>query len=90
MSGAAIYSSDIAFTPAVKAIQARKGSRRIYERVESKGSWRTAVTPELKKFIEEQRSVFLATASKDGHVRYPAISGSRFREMAALPTGYFG
>ena len=66
MAGAATHSSDIAFTPAVKAIQARKGSRRIYERVESKGAWQTAVTPELKKFIEEQRSVFLATASRDG------------------------
>lgn len=66
MAGAAIYSSDIAFTPAVKAIQARKGSRKIYERVENKGSWQTAITPELKKFIEEQRSVFLATASRDG------------------------
>lgn len=66
MAGAAIYSSDIAFTRAVKKIQARKGSRRLYERVESKGSWQTAVTPELKEFIEEQRSVFLATASKDG------------------------
>ena len=66
MAGAAIYSSDIAFTPAVKEIQARKGSRRIYERVEIKGSWQTVVTPELKEFIEEQRSVFLATASKDG------------------------
>ncbi|MBC9877705.1 pyridoxamine 5'-phosphate oxidase [Bradyrhizobium sp. INPA01-394B] len=66
MTSAAIHSSDIAFTPAVKKIQARKGSRRIYERVESKGSWQTSVTPELKKFIEEQRSVFLATASKEG------------------------
>ena len=66
MAGAATPSSDIAFTPAVKAIQARKGSRRIYERVESKGAWQTAVTPDLKKFIEEQRSVFLATASRDG------------------------
>jgi predicted pyridoxine 5'-phosphate oxidase superfamily flavin-nucleotide-binding protein len=66
MAGATIHSSDIAFTPAVKEIQARKGSRRVYERVESKGSWQTAVTPELKKFIEEQRSVFLATASKEG------------------------
>ncbi|OSI67418.1 pyridoxamine 5'-phosphate oxidase [Bradyrhizobium canariense] len=66
MAGAAIHSSDIAFSPAVKAIQARKGSRKIYERVESKGSWQTAVTPELKKFIEAQRSVFLATSSRDG------------------------
>jgi uncharacterized protein len=60
------YSSDIAFTQAVKAAQSRKGSRRIYERVESKGAWQTAITPELKTFIEEQRSVFLATASKEG------------------------
>lgn len=66
MAGGAIYSSDIAFTPTVKKIQARKGSRRLYERVESKGSWQTAVTPKLKEFIEEQRSVFLATASKEG------------------------
>jgi predicted pyridoxine 5'-phosphate oxidase superfamily flavin-nucleotide-binding protein len=66
MPDGTIYSSDIAFTPAVKAIQVRKGSRRLYERVESKGSWQTAVTPDLKSFIEEQRSVFLATASRDG------------------------
>lgn len=66
MADGTIYPSDIAFTPAVKAIQACKGSRKIYERVESKGSWQTAVTPELKKFIEEQRSVFLATASRNG------------------------
>lgn len=66
MAGAATFSSDIAFTPAVKAMQARKGSRRIYERVERKGSWQSVITPELKKFIEEQRSVFLATASRDG------------------------
>jgi len=66
MASPATYPSDIAFTPAVKAIQSRKGSRKIYARVESKGSWQTAVTPELKKFIEAQRSVFLATASRDG------------------------
>ena len=32
MSNTHIYSSDVAFTPAVKAIQARKGSRDAYAR----------------------------------------------------------
>ncbi len=60
------FSSNVAFTPSVKAIQARKGSRPLYERVEKHGSWQTVITPDLKTFIEEQQSIFLATASKDG------------------------
>lgn len=66
MSTASEFPSDVVFTPIVKAVQSRKGSRRLYERMEKHGSWRTSITPELKAFIEEQRSVFLATASKDG------------------------
>jgi predicted pyridoxine 5'-phosphate oxidase superfamily flavin-nucleotide-binding protein len=60
------YSSDVAFTPAVKAVQTRKGSRRAYARVEENGSWQTHITPELAAFIEAQTSVFLATANLDG------------------------
>jgi hypothetical protein len=60
------YSSDIAFTPAVKAVQARKGSRGAYERMEHNGAWKTLVTPDLKAFIEAQTSVFLATVNADG------------------------
>jgi hypothetical protein len=60
------YSSDVAFTPTVKALQARKGSRVAYGRVEEKGSWRTTVTPDLKAFIEAQTSVFLATVNAEG------------------------
>jgi predicted pyridoxine 5'-phosphate oxidase superfamily flavin-nucleotide-binding protein len=60
------YSSDVAFTPAVKAVQARKGSRRAYERMEAKGSWRTRITPDLATFIAAQRSIFLATANREG------------------------
>lgn len=60
------YASDIAFTPAVKAAQARKGSRRSYERMEEKGSWPSRITPELAQFIAAQTSVFLATANLDG------------------------
>lgn len=60
------YSSDVAFTPTVKAVQARKGSRRAYSRMEEGGSWGTAITPDLAKFIEAQLSIFLATANADG------------------------
>ena len=60
------YSSDVAFTPSVKAVQARKGSRRSYERMEESGSWQTRITPELAGFIAAQTSAFLATASADG------------------------
>src|SRR6478736_3023763 len=58
--------SDVAFTPAVKEIQARKGSRDGYAAMESKRGWATEVTPELAGFIAAQRSFFLATASADG------------------------
>lgn len=54
------------FTAAVKAIQFRKGSRANYQRMEDAGGWRTAITADLKAFIEAQNSVFLSTASADG------------------------
>jgi predicted pyridoxine 5'-phosphate oxidase superfamily flavin-nucleotide-binding protein len=59
-------SSDVAFTPAVKAIQERRGSRKAYRHVEERGGWRTTVTPELAKFIAERDSAFLATANAAG------------------------
>jgi predicted pyridoxine 5'-phosphate oxidase superfamily flavin-nucleotide-binding protein len=60
------FASDVAFTPAVKATQARKGSRRAYERMEQAGSWETVITPELAGFIAAQTSVYLATANAAG------------------------
>lgn len=57
------HSSDVAFTPAVKEIQKRKGSRRAYAHMEESGSWATRVPPHLAKYIAAQRSVFLATAN---------------------------
>ena len=60
------YSSDIAFTPAVKAIQTHKGSRHAYSRMEQGGGWQTEITPELAAFIAEQTSIYLATANADG------------------------
>lgn len=66
MDSGRICSSDITFTPSVKAIQSRKGSRRHYERMEERGAWQTQITPELARFVAAQTSVFLATANKDG------------------------
>ena len=60
------YASDVAFTPTVKAVQARKGSRRSYERMEQGGSWDRTVTSGLAEFIAAQTSVFLATANAAG------------------------
>lgn len=61
-----ISASDVAFTPAVKAIQAERGSRERYARMEAKGGWRTTVTPDLAAFLGEARSFYLATASAEG------------------------
>jgi len=58
--------SDVAFTPTVKAIQSRKGSRGAYARMESQGGWATAITEELAAFIAAQTSIFLATANAQG------------------------
>jgi uncharacterized protein len=60
------YPSDVAFTPAVKAVQARKGSRDAYASVEQNGGWRTEIDADLTAFLAEQNSMFLATASADG------------------------
>ena len=58
--------SDIAFTPAVKAIQQRKGSRAAYARMEAGAGWQTRDTPELEEFMHDQTSIFFATANADG------------------------
>ena len=66
MTNAHLYSSDVAFSPAVKAIQARKGSREAYAHVEENGGWRTEVDDKLAAFLADTNSFFLATASVDG------------------------
>ena len=66
MSDADTYSSDVAFTPAVKAIQTRKGSREAYANVEQRGGWRTEIDENLAAFLGETNSFYLATASADG------------------------
>jgi uncharacterized protein len=59
-------STDIAFSPAVKTVQERRGSRMAYARLEQNGGWDTKIDAVLAKFIAGMRSFYLATASKDG------------------------
>lgn len=60
------YPSDVAFSPAVKAVQARLGSRQGYARLSEKGDWPERISPALAEFIAGQDSLFLATASAAG------------------------
>ncbi|MCH8846438.1 MAG: pyridoxamine 5'-phosphate oxidase family protein [Proteobacteria bacterium] len=60
------YTSDIAFTDAVKKIQKRKGSRDIYANMEQRGSWQDTITKQLADFIAERDSFYMATVSSEG------------------------
>src|SRR5262245_19976000 len=59
-------SSDIAFTPSVKAVQEQRGSRRSYAKMEMRGGFRTMVTPDLAAFLAQIDSAVLSTATADG------------------------
>ena len=59
-------SSDIAFTPTVKAVQSRNGSRESYARMEARGGFRTEIDGDLAGYIQSQTSVFLGTANAEG------------------------
>ncbi len=65
MTAVHTYASDVAFSPAVKAIQARKGSREAYARSEQRG-WRTEVDDNLAAFLADANSFYFATAAADG------------------------
>ena len=60
--------SDVAFSPAVKAVQERKGSRQMLADAEAmpEGAWPSTIREDLAEFIQSLTSVYLATASTDG------------------------
>ena len=66
MSDSQTYSSDVAFTPAVKAVQARKGSRDAYAHVEQRGGWRTEIDEDLAARLAQTNSLYFATSTADG------------------------
>ncbi len=66
MNESRVIASDVAFTPAVKAIQARRGSRASYARMEEGEGWSTAITPDLAAFVAAQTSIFFGTSNAAG------------------------
>lgn len=58
--------SDIAFTPRVKSVQLRLGSRAAYASMEQRGGWQSEITPDLASFVAARDSFYLGTASADG------------------------
>ena len=69
--------SDVAFTPAVKKIQERLGSRGIYARLEQGKGWSRAITEDIAGFIAERDSFYLGTASADGQPYIQHRGGKR-------------
>ncbi len=59
-------SSDIAFTPTVKALQTARGSRASYARIEERGGFRTEITDDLADFIGTIDTAYLATTNAAG------------------------
>jgi predicted pyridoxine 5'-phosphate oxidase superfamily flavin-nucleotide-binding protein len=59
-------SSDVAFTPAVKALQTAHGSRGMYARMEAGGGFRTAIDARLQSALAEANSAYFVTASATG------------------------
>ena len=64
--------TSLAFSPAVKAAQARYGVREHGARLEQKEPANDRLTPELRRFVAETDSFFIATASREGwpHVQH--------------------
>ena len=58
--------TDVAFTPAVREVQERRGSRRAYANLDQRGGFQSAITAELAAFIAQRDSFFLATANASG------------------------
>jgi predicted pyridoxine 5'-phosphate oxidase superfamily flavin-nucleotide-binding protein len=61
------YTSDVAFTDTVKRIQAERGSRRSYERVErTSGGFPSSISGDVAAFIAQRDSMYIATANAAG------------------------
>ena len=84
------YASDIAFTPAVKAIQSRKGSRSAYSKVEKGRGWQTKVTSELTVFLSELDMFYLGTANAEGqpYIQYRGGSPGFLKVMDDKTLGF--
>ena len=60
------HRADIAFSPAVKRVQAEHGSRDAYEARIQRRDFAGALTPDVSGWIAQRDSFYLSTASADG------------------------
>lgn len=58
--------TEIAFTPTVKAIQERYGSRQMYRRMEATGPANDTLTAQIATFIQRRDSFYLGTVNAEG------------------------
>lgn len=85
------YSSDVAFTKAVKEVQAERGSRRSYARMElARGGFETRITEHLAAFIAQRNSAYLATANAAGqpYVQHRGGPPGFIRVLGARTLGF--
>lgn len=84
------YSSDIAFTPAVKAIQTSKGSRNSYAKLEQGVGWETKVTPKLRSFLADLDMFYLGTANAAGqpYIQYRGGSAGFLKVVDETTLGF--
>lgn len=59
------YTSDIAFTPAVKELQEKFGSRKGYEHMEISGGWQHEINSNLLHILKNMDSFYFATSNSN-------------------------
>lgn len=71
------YTSDIAFTPAVKSLQEKYKSRTGYAHMEQYKGWASEITTDLEFFLNRMDSFYLATANANGQPYIQHRGGSK-------------
>ena len=84
------HASDIAFTPAVKEIQTRNGSRTTYAKMEEGSGWETTVTPRLEEFLADLDMFYLGTANAEGqpYIQYRGGSPGFLKKVDEKTLGF--
>lgn len=82
--------SDLAFTPAVRAMQSRMGSRGLYEPLDHTDDRRDALTASEADFIAARDGFYLATVSESGwpYVQYRGGAPGFLRVLDAHTLAY--
>ena len=82
--------SDIAFTPAVRAVQTRMGTRSVYAALDRTDDRREALTADEVEFIQERDTFYQATVSESGwpYVQHRGGPPGFLKVLDATTLGY--